>query len=77
MAAFNGDVGALDVLIRAEADVNAADLVSLIFIYINVYGKQKNLYYLLHVHVSIPTIIIRSVILYQHLTYASLTCTFM
>ena len=28
-AAFNGDVGALNVLIRAKADVNAATVVSL------------------------------------------------
>ena len=31
-AAFDGHVGALNVLIRAKADVNAADVVSLIFI---------------------------------------------
>ena len=31
IAACNGDVGALDVLIRANADVNMADVVSLIF----------------------------------------------
>ena len=31
-AAFNGHVEALNVLIRAKADVNAADVVSLIFI---------------------------------------------
>ena len=29
IAAFNGDVGVLNVLIRAKADVNAADVVSL------------------------------------------------
>ena len=32
-AAFNGHVGALNVLIRAKADVNAADEVSLIYFY--------------------------------------------
>ena len=31
IAASNGDVGALDVLVKAKADVNVADLVSLIF----------------------------------------------
>ena len=31
IAARNGHVGALDVLVRAKADVNVADLVSLIF----------------------------------------------
>ena len=33
-AALNGHVGVLNVLIRAKADVNAVDVVSLIFIYI-------------------------------------------
>ena len=33
VAALNGHVGALDVLIRAKADVNAFNLVSLIFIF--------------------------------------------
>ena len=31
IASCNGHVGALDVLVRAKADVNVADLVSLIF----------------------------------------------
>ena len=33
MATCNGHVGALNVLIEAEADINAANVVSLIFIY--------------------------------------------
>ena len=32
IAAFNGHVGPLNVLIRGKADVNAASVVSLIFI---------------------------------------------
>ena len=33
VAAYNGDVGALDVLVRAKADLDAVDVVSLISIY--------------------------------------------
>ena len=70
-AALTGHIVALNVLIRAKADVNTANEVSLIFIlheiilwynYTELYyllgkSKQKSLYYLLHVCVSIPTII--------------------
>ena len=81
VAALYDNVGALNVLIRAKADVNAAEVVSLIYFYGSnnkfywaASRLQASFYYLLHVHVSIPTII-KSEILYQHLTHASLICS--
>ena len=50
VAANNGNLGALEVLIKAKADVNAANVVSLIFIYINFYGTI-NFNYLLGVSI--------------------------
>ena len=41
-AAYNGHVGALNVLIRAKADVNAADGVSLVFILHKIFFCYKN-----------------------------------
>ena len=48
-AAFHGHVGALNVLIRAKADVNAANVVSLIFIlHVIIYGCDELMNYLMN-----------------------------
>ena len=85
-AAYNGHVGALNVLIRAKADVNAVNEVSLIFIYIlheiifmvqiiNLSGQKANkrgsiCYMYMYVHVCISVPTIIILCTYAHQVYA-------